>query len=80
MNKIDLETFMINSKPANNAPISLEALADLIRDRFTPYAFTCQCQGAEPSCAITRKRPEYIARVETVTRIAKFIETLTEGH
>ena len=49
-------------------------LADIIRARFTPFAFTCECQGTDPACFETRRNPTMIATHETIERIATFIE------
>ena len=49
-------------------------LADIIRARFTPFAFTCDCEGTEPECFTTRPMPTMIATHETIERIATFIE------
>ena len=49
-------------------------LADIIRARFTPFAFTCECGGTEPECFTTRRMPTMIATHETIERIAKLIE------
>jgi len=51
-----------------------QELADLIRSRFTPFAFMCECQGTEPSCFQTLRNPTMIATHETIERIATFIE------
>jgi hypothetical protein len=49
-------------------------LAEMIRARFTPFAFTCECKGTEPECFATRQNPSMMATHETIERIAKFIE------
>ena len=49
-------------------------LADIIRARFTPFAFTCECEGTDPACFTTRRMPTMIATHETIERIAAFIE------
>ena len=49
-------------------------LADIIRARFTPFAFTCECEGTDPACFTTRRMPTMIATYETIERIATFIE------
>jgi hypothetical protein len=53
-------------------------LADMIRARFTPFAFTCECNGTEPECFATRRNPSMMATHETIERIAKFIEDYYE--
>jgi len=49
-------------------------LAEIIRARFTPFAFTCECEGTDPACFTTRRMPTMIATYETIERIATFIE------
>ena len=49
-------------------------LADIIRERFTPFAFRCEYEGTDPACFITRRMPTMIATHETIERIATFIE------
>ena len=49
-------------------------LADIIRARLTPFAFTCECEGTDPACYTTRRMPTMIATHETIERIATFIE------
>ena len=49
-------------------------LADIIRALFTPFAFTCECEGTDPACFTTRRMPTMIATHETIERIAAFIE------
>jgi len=52
-------------------------IADLIKARFTPFAFTCDCKGTHPACYATTSGDTYaIAQNDTVTRIAAFIEGL----
>ena len=55
-----------------------EMLAGEIRKRFTPLAFTCPCNGNDPTCAAVRQNPTVIATNETINRIVKFI--LDQGH
>ena len=49
-------------------------LAYIIRARFTPFAFTCECEGTDPACFTTRRMPTMIATHELIERIAAFIE------
>ena len=53
-------------------------LAEMIRARFTQFAFTCECKGTEPECFATRRNPSMMATHETIERIAKFIEDYYE--
>ena len=49
-------------------------LAEMIRARFTPVAFLCDCEGSHEDCASARKTPSVYTQMETVRRIATFIE------
>lgn len=53
--------------------MSNQELADEITARFTPYAFTCDCDGVEADCASARKLPSVYIQMETVRRIAEYI-------
>lgn len=69
----------MTTTPNTNDPVTLEILPDLIRSRFTPFAFLCDCNGTEPECFATRRNPQMMATNETIERIARFIETLAAG-
>lgn len=69
----------MTTTPKSNDPVSFETLSDLIRWRFTPFAFLCDCNGTEPECFATRRNAQMIAVNETVERIARFIETYAAG-
>ncbi len=69
----------MTTTPNSNDPVSFETLSDLIRSRFTPFAFLCDCNGTEPECFATRRNPQMMATNETIERIARFIETLAVG-
>jgi len=53
--------------------MSNQQLADEITARFTPNAFTCDCNGADTDCASARKIPSVYIQAETVRRIAEYI-------
>jgi hypothetical protein len=53
--------------------MSNQELADEITARFTPYAFTCECEGTHKDCASARKVPSVYIQAETVRRIAEYI-------
>ena len=53
--------------------MSNQQIADEITARFTPYAFTCECQGSHEDCASARKTPSVYIQMETVRRIAEYI-------
>lgn len=51
-----------------------EALADAVRKRFTPFAFTCSCNGEHPDCKEIRNNDAYaIAQANVVHRISSYI-------
>jgi hypothetical protein len=55
--------------------MNIDELPYLIRQRFTPFAFLCECEGADTECHRTRTQDTYaIAAHETIERIASFIE------
>jgi len=55
--------------------MNIHDLPYLIRDRFTPFAFLCDCDGTHPECNRTRTQDTYaIAAYATIERIATFIE------
>jgi hypothetical protein len=51
-------------------------LADLIEERFTPFAFTCDCNGAMYECQDAKEDPKMWAQYDTVIRITKYIRGL----
>jgi hypothetical protein len=53
-------------------------LAELIEERFTPFAFTCECKGHDPECQVALEDPAVWGRYYTVTRIADYIRALGE--
>jgi len=53
-----------------------QELAQHIRDHFTPFAFTCACEGKHNDCYEAKNSPSLQAQYDTVQRIAKYIERL----
>lgn len=51
-------------------------LAELIRNKFIPFAFTCECVGNHPDCASVFESDVAWSQHDTALRIAKFIESL----
>jgi hypothetical protein len=51
-------------------------LSQLIQDRFTPFAFTCDCKGTHEECAEAMRSTAMWAQADTVMRIALFIAKL----
>ena len=51
-------------------------LAEVIRSKFIPFAFTCECKGADASCADAKSDAGAWAQFNTAERIARFIESL----
>jgi hypothetical protein len=50
-------------------------LAEIIRQRFIPLAFTCDCSGSHADCASVLDNPVAWSQHDTALRIAKFIES-----
>jgi hypothetical protein len=54
-------------------------LAELITERYMPFAFKCDCQGDHPDCLDTKVNDTWaLAQADTVYRIAKYITELKE--
>lgn len=54
-------------------------ISELIRNHFTPFAFTCECGGTHPDCNYVMTENTYaIAQNDTVERICDFIERLAK--
>lgn len=53
----------------------LTALADAIRERYTPLALKCDCNGTHESCREALNSPVIRAQHDTVLRIANFIKS-----
>lgn len=53
--------------------IDLDFLAIQIAQRFTPFAFDCNCNGSEPSCAMVLKDPYNLGVKDTIDKIAQFV-------
>ena len=60
--------------------INLQELAEIILDRYTPYAFKCECKGAEPTCSQARQDISTYTQYDTVSRIAKYISEFNPEH
>ena len=41
---------------------------------FTPFAFTCSCEGEEASCRAVLNDPVMLAKKYQLDRIARYIE------
>lgn len=53
-----------------------QELAEAITERFTPFAFKCDCEGIHPDCRLAMSEDVYaIAQADTVKRIVEFIKT-----
>jgi hypothetical protein len=55
-----------------------QELAEQIRQKYIPFAFTCGCAGNHPECALVFDSTSAWVQHDTVLRIAKFIETLKD--
>lgn len=51
-------------------------LAEIIRSKFIPFAFTCSCKGTDPSCAEVKEDAAAWSQFTTAERIARYIESL----
>jgi hypothetical protein len=51
-------------------------LAEQIRKRYIPFAFTCDCAGNHEECADVMKDRGAWVQQDTALRIARFIESL----
>jgi predicted NodU family carbamoyl transferase len=54
-------------------------LAQIIRDQFTPFAFTCECKGADYDCQDVLQNPYMCGVMDTVTRIANYLDKVISG-
>lgn len=59
---------------SNFAYINITELVEEIRTKFTPFAFTCGCNGNDPDCAQVLSSLDGNAQFSTVERICKLIE------
>ena len=60
--------------------MNLSEVATGIQDLFTPYAFKCECNGSDPTCASIRQNDVYArAQFETVNRIADHLRKIDGG-
>jgi|APGre2960657404_1045060.scaffolds.fasta_scaffold14967_3 hypothetical protein len=48
-------------------------LAEELTERFTPYAFRCDCKGAHSECASARNDASAQAQAYTIRRIALYL-------
>ena len=55
---------------------TLAILADGIERAFTPFAFTCECKGADPSCARALADEATQIRYYAMLDIVRFIKNL----
>jgi len=53
--------------------------AQIIRDQFTPFAFTCECNGADYNCQDVLQDPYMRGVMDTVTRIANYLDKIVDG-
>lgn len=51
-------------------------LADAIRKNFTPFAFTCSCNGTDADCARALRDEATQIRYYAMLEIAAFIEKM----
>jgi len=60
--------------------INLKELSEIILDRYTPYAFKCDCNGTEPTCSQARQDAHTFAQYDITYRIAKYISEYNPEH
>ena len=58
--------------------INLKELSEIILDRYTPFAFKCECNGAHYDCQDARTAT--YTQFDTVQRIAKYISEFNPEH
>ena len=60
--------------------INLKELSEIILDRYTPFAFKCECEcnNEHPECASAKV--EMYQQFDTVQRIAKYISEYNPEH
>ena len=58
--------------------INLKELSEIILDRYTPFAFKCECNGADYDCQDAQNAT--YTQFETVQRIAKYISEFNPEH
>ena len=51
-------------------------LAQLIQERFTPFAIKCGCKGTDIECQVALEDPAVWSQYNTVNRIVEYINTL----
>ena len=54
-------------------------LAQIICDQFTPFAFTCECDGADYDCQDVLQDPYMRGVMDTVNRIANYLDKIVDG-
>jgi hypothetical protein len=60
--------------------IDLQKFAEIIRDRYTIFAFKCDCNGEHPDCYSAREDVYNYAQQQTVRRIADYISNYNPEH
>lgn len=65
---------VVRTNLMNNAELST-----LIRERFTPFAITCDCKGSDPECAVALDDPAMWGQYNTTVRIAEYISNLEDN-
>ena len=58
--------------------INLKELAEIILDRYTPFAFKCECNGAHYDCQDAQTAT--YTQFDVVQRIAKYISEYNPEH
>ena len=54
-------------------------IANFIKGKLTPFAFTCSCEGADPECHRVRTEDTYaIATVNTLRSVERYLLELAD--
>lgn len=72
------------TQPVFTTPTPLQALlrsmADTIEATFTPAAFTCNCNGLDPSCRKVIETDRWaMSQADTTRRIAEYVRRVADG-
>jgi hypothetical protein len=60
--------------------INLKELSEIILDRYTPFAFKCECKGTHGTCSQARQDVSTYTQYDTVQRIVKYISEFNPEH
>jgi hypothetical protein len=55
-------------------PIDLNRLAEIVLERYTPFAFACECEGSHPDCHAALQNPYLYGVMDTIRRVSDYIK------